>query len=1051
MECRNELFQRLKPPCVALGQEALALSGSRGNIQSATAQLEKLRQILNASTATSHTALDSKLAEYVFFPIAQLLKVSQKLSIRCLELCLQCIAVLIDKGWKRDIQPSLAAQLLILCSLLAEKNPKGLSFSENTEELQAWSFWCMYHIFSVVSTNTETAILLRSEANFPQLGQTISVILDGIHDGRSIEAQVAATNALITLIQNVTDAEVQASFLPGIVSKLTRILTPQTKTRRNHAVLIGCLDVLQSVIRNTMGDKRSSQSHSEDGLPNGSTNSGARSIIDAQWQESAATQLKPALSNILRLKSHSRSDVKEAVASLCLVVLQHCRKTLHNCSQMMLETLVTLSTRGAESNVALELLTLMRLDSSIPILLQNQLYDWLQSIPTVMQGSDDQAKAAKLEQIMRGYGLLKETETNSDTIDRMLASTLRDCVVITTTMPGSKLEPSTFNSQIQSLDVQVSKENMTTSEFSMPLVKYRGQEEVFDHVEKLTKLAASSNCMSSFAGELIRQLQQSNGEAQIANFWLALTAVQNLLYHKPSVDDLLNIEDESHPTLNGYMEEIYSLSLAVLSDSSTERPDIRLQSLALRGLALRAQEARQDFRYELVDALYPVLHTLATPDVQLQRDSIAALNVFSTACEFTSVKELIVENVDYLTNAVALKLNAFDVSPQAPHVLLMMVRLAGPSLLPYLEDTVESIFAALENYHSYPLLAELLFRVLSVIAEEGTRTPHLAITETADDFTFDKRDKWKPTQINALSESLRSKADQTVKEHRSKEIGPQKHPQVPWKEVDNIDDYEEKAAADESEKSDVQMEDADILPPAPKTYNILLKINELTQHFLPSSSASLRSRLLNLIRITVPAMAMHENSFLPLINTLWPEIVSRLDDEEQHIVASALDVIGMLCQYAGDFMRTRVTQIWPRLKEIYQDLANQVVESVLASKMTSHIPRSESKAIVSVGNLRQAVQRMQSSPSTYGDTSARLLWSSLVKTLATLVRYTRVSPEMFDEALEMAEPVLDDTEIRYAFERENADAVWLCEIKKGVSTKPAVPLPPSEVSWKFAK
>ena len=1045
MEGRNELFLKLKPPCVALGQEALALSGSRGNVQSATAELGRLRGILSASTSTPHTALDTKLAEYVFFPIAQLLKASQKLSIRCLELCLQCIAVLIDKGWKQDIQPSLAAQLLILCSLLAEKNPKGLSFSENTDELQAWSFWCMCHLFSVVSANTETAKLLRSEANFPQLGQTISVILEGIHNGGSIEAQVAATNALIALVENVTDTEVQASFLPGIVSKLTKVLTPQTNSRRNHTVLVGCLKVLQFVLRNTMGDTISSQSHGDD------TNDHASGNIDAKWQESAATQLKPALSNILRLKSHSRDDVKESVASLCLVVLQHCRKTLHNCSQMMLETLLTLSTGGAESGVTLELMTLMRLDSSITVLLQNQLYYWLQSVPTVMQGSDDQAKAAKLAQIMRGYGLLKDTETNLDTIDRMLANALRDCVVVTIATPGSKLEPSTRSSPIQSLDVQVAKGDRRTFEFSMSLVKSRGQEELLSHVGKLTKLAASSNGMSSFAGDLVRQLQQSNGEAQIANFWLALTAVQNLLYHKSSIDDLLNIEDDSHATLNEYLEEIYSLSLAILSDSSTEHQDPRLQSLALRGLALRAQEARQDFRYELVDALYPVLHTLATPDVQLQRDSIAALNVFSTACGFTSVRALIVENVDYLTNAVALKLNAFDVSPQAPQVLLMMVRLAGPSLLPYLEDTVESIFAALENYHGYPLLVELLFQVLSVIAEEGTRTPHLKITEAGDDSTLDDLNKWKPTDIRALSNSLLLRAEQTIKERSSKANSPQKHPQVPWKEIDKIEDYEEAAKADGSEKSDVEIEDTETLPPAPKIYNILLKIDELTQHFLPSSSASLRSRLLNLIRKTVPAMAMHENSFLPLINTLWPEIVSRLEDKERYVVASALDVIGMLCQHAGDFMRTRVTQIWPKLKEIYHDLANEILESVLPGKMNSHTPRLESKALVTTGHLRQAVQRMHSSPSTYGDTSARLLWSSLLKTIATLVHYTRMSPEMFDEALDMAEPVLGDIEIRAAFERENPDAVWLCEIKRGVIAKPIVPSLPSQVDWKFAE
>jgi hypothetical protein len=1051
MEGRNDLFQKLKPPCVALGQAALALNGPRGDGHIVTTELEKVRRILDSATSTSSNVLDAKLAEYVFFPIAQLLKVSQRLSITALELCLECVAILIDKGWRQDIPAPLAGQLLILCSLLAERRPKGLSFSETTAELQALSFWCMYHLFSVVGPNSETVKLLRSETNFPQLGQTISVILDGIYDGGSIEAQVAATNALTALVVNITDAEVQASFLPGIVSKLTRVLTPQTKLRRNHTVLIGCLKLLQLLLRNTMADQSSLEPVKKDDMGAQSTSARRiKSIIDAKWQKSAATQLKPALSNILRLKSNSRDDVKDAVASLCLTILQHCRMTLDNSSQMTLETLVTLAAERLHSDASRELRVLMQLDGSISTLLQSQLYDWLQSLPTVTQGSDEHLKLAKLQQITTGYQLLKEAGTNTDTIDRMLATTLRDCVVVTLNVPALKQESAMFNPQLQSLDVEMVNGETAPTGFSAALVKYKGQEDFLDRVEQLTKLITESNSPSSFTGDLLRHLEQSQGDSKIANFWLSLNAIRNLLHQKSNVDDLLNIEDGSYSVVTEYLEELYSFSLGILTESSNESQDQRLQALALQGLAMRAKDAGLDFRYELVDALYPALHRLATPNAQLQRDSIAALNVFSSACGYASVKDLIVENVDYLTNSVALKLNAFDVSPQAPQVLLMMVRLAGPNLLPYLEDTVESIFAALENYHGYPLLVELLFQVLSVVAEEGARAPQLMIAAEDRSSLGDVIDKWNPSSISSLSELLRKRAAQAI-EGRGTENGTlEKHPQVPWKDVNSIGEYKEDIAAGENEDEDVQMEDVQLLPPVPKTYNLLLKIDDLTQHFLPSSSPSLRSRLLNLIKITVPAIARHENSFLPLINTLWPEIVSRLDDEEQYIVASALDVIGMLSQYAGDFLRTRVRQIWPRLKEIYQAVASDILQSTSYDKRISSATRNTSKVVASTRTLTQAMHGMETAPSAYGDTGTRMLWSSFIKTVATLVQHTKVSPEMFDEALEMAAPVLEVVDVRLAFEKENTDAVWLYDIQTGAISKPATPVVPGGVAPMFA-
>ncbi len=45
---------------------------------------------------------------------------------------------------------------------------------------------------------------------------------------------------------------------------------------------------------------------------------------------------------------------------------------------------------------------------------------------------------------------------------------------------------------------------------------------------------------------------------------------------------------------------------------------------------------------------------------------MTALNNLASACEYESAAQMLIENVDYLINAVALRLNAFDVSRKWP-------------------------------------------------------------------------------------------------------------------------------------------------------------------------------------------------------------------------------------------------------------------------------------------------------------------------------------------------------------------------------------------------
>ena len=1037
----DTLFRALKPACVAVLEAAKGLSDGRSNVKVVQDRLETLQHRLSTESTTLHR-FSPQLAEYVFFPISQVLKGSQKASIRCLELSLRCTVILVECGWRHHLPPQTAAQLVILCTLLAEKTPSGLPFHQSTEELQCNALNCLERIFSAAKRNDETRKLLAGDTNRPQLGKTITVVLDAIEDGASPNVHLAATETLETLLISVNDREIHAAFLPGVISRLVRVLTPSTKARRAAGVLSGCLEIVDNLITSTLGHR---SSMAKSGVAVKCQRNSPDSIIDDQWLEQASTQLKPALVSIFRLRSHSNAKVTETLAHLCLTVVRHCQDTLPNCINVALETLLVIATTPHGESVTLELEMLLHANASIRSSLQELLYDSLQSMTTVIQGADEQAKATKLGYSRKAYELLLLSDAQNPVIDTALANALRGSVVITLAM-GARKQSTLPAVQIQSLDLAVHEAEQNQTTFDLPLVYSRGQEQTLGAIESFAKLVATSQAACvTFATDLVRDLRHSHGEARIANFWLLLTLTTTALQKNRAVEQFLEFDAGDVPFHSEWLDALYASSLGILTDTPHEQIDSRLQALALRGVALQAQSAGVDFRAELIDALYPVLNMLATPDAQLQRDSMTALNVMTHACKYPSVERLVVENVDYLTNAVALKLNAFDVSPQAPQVLLMMVRLAGPGLLPYLEDTVESIFAALEDYHGYPALVELLFRVLGVMAEEGAKAPQLLLADGRQRSACWGNEKWAPTTMAGLVTLVKLEKASQEPAADADDISLEPHPSQPWSTLDQPPANSQP----HGDEGGPQADSADRPPPAPKTYNLLFKITELTQHFLPSASPSLRTSLLRLIGTTVPAISRHEDSFLPLINTLWPEVVARLDDDEPYVIATALDIVAVLCVHARDFMRSRVTQLWPRMVEIWRGFRVGGGGSA-GCVATGNTDRAHALARGTPSRGLGVMLGADAPPATYTDTTARLVRESWVATLASIVEHVPLTPEHFDEALELMTPELHHDVLRSAFETENSDATWLAMARNGLVDTPEPPCAPPGSDWEFA-
>ncbi|KAJ9639412.1 hypothetical protein H2201_002927 [Coniosporium apollinis] len=1061
-ETRNKIFQTIKNPCVQLSQAILSFAGRSGDPKEVLVGLERLYETL-WNLSRCEAVIDEKLAEYIFFPLSHVFRESQRLPLKALETALKCLSILLRTGWRSQVSPELSRQLLILLSFLAGGPSDSQPSARTSEELQAAAFICLSDLFKSLSQSLVGRTSLIATPNIPPLGHAVTTILSGITSREPKEIQLAAMTALQAFCLAMTDQEALASFLPGIISSLTKVLTYSTTSRRPYKVLVRGLDVLSRVLRSVVSDDKTRD------LPKSQETDKVSDVaspmrLTASWLKATAAQLKMALANVIKLRQHPRTEVHQALSELCVTVLEACQNSLSDSGPMMIETLVVLSA-SEDSETEHSLKRLLASNAKNGELLTASLLSWVVSLPRTMESADDSAKRKTINQISRAFTILSEQGTNLTIVNRAMATSLRDSLYAAIhAASGNRSIVQTGNGH-SGLGLILPGQKGSTA-FEPIVMTLRGQAETANELVSLLKSLSTANASMQIAKELTLAIPRSQGEMQLASFWLALNLLKSTTNGNVALEDFMDLGPSSPDLQSELLDEIFAYSISILSESTLDlATDWRMQAVAVEAVAHRATQLGGDFRIELVDALYPVVQLLASPVAQLRSHAITCLNIMSDACGYSNTSEMIVSNVDYLVNAVALQLNDLNLSPQAPQVLLMMVKLSGPSLLPYLDDLVDSVFAALENYHGYSRLVELLFSVLKGIAEEGAKTPQLAITHSKEG--THRKDAFGYTTMADVIRSIRQlrndsgRMEQNL--HQNMEDNAEAFPSQPWK-----DDLEGPSTSAHNSAKDVVQdrngnevsEVAEQPPPVPKTYSLLLKISQLTQHYLTSSSPNLRTSLLSLLEVTIPALAAHEDSFLPLINTLWPVLVPRLDDSEAYVVANALDVIGSMCMHAGDFMRGRIDDLWEDIRKVYRrnapNQAGKARSRPAPSKSSLELAPTERARVTETDSQLTPFQ-----PSNYIKTPTRLVWDALVRFLTMIVNHVAISEDIFDDILEMLSPLLErDTEVRNILSSRNPDAVWLAMLKRSSTTGNAFGgLPPSVeadmrpaggLDWEFA-
>lgn len=859
---------------------------------------ELLHQVLKDLSHQENT-LDSNLADYAFFPLSIIFRGSKELPVRAVEAALSCLRVLIACGWRINISPDLGKQLLILLSFLAGGNRGEENGKDVSEELASAAFECLESLFdSAENAGLGSSKSVGSE-NVPLLGHAISVVLDGIAEGPSAVVKAAALRALNSIIRSINDIEVLRRFVPGIISSLTKLIRPGSGSGVPYQITSSSLEILERLLNKVISDQGGDLSSKDAQKPQNNT-SKVQQRVDP-WVKASSGQVKLALANIIPLQYHERYEVRRSLFNLSMSILQNCRTSLSQSIPMLTETLLVICAQKSSpdaSELLNQAMTTVFHDPDILEIVKSSLHDWIIALPRIMQSSDDTPKERGIARVSTAFEIISAQNVISSILQNAVAFNLRSSVL--TALQTDK-SPSVHPVAEGSLEVarmlQSSDSGGGLLNFRPVLFAASSQKPTMDGLRTLAKQLRVLPMSSTFQRGVLESLRTTSGDEQLANLWLSLQLLNNETSSEAlEVDQYLNIpSDEDH--FSPIIDDVYSFALDILSEPSFEKESAnwRLQALSLEVIALQAKHQKQDFRPELVDALYPILERMGSSNAALQNHAMTCLNLVSTSCAYPSPGALIVANADYLVNAVALKLNTFEVSPQAPLVLVMMVKLCGPALVPYLDDLVETIFTILACFHGYPRLVEALFSVLHAIVEESGKISHKAIEFSP--FAPRRQPTYKAITIEALAERLKRRLS-TPLPSPPDSPGPLRFPP----DSPHSPDPESSNPPPEAEE-----------PPPPPQIALLLSIATQTQNHLTSPSTPLILSLLSLLSTAFPALTPYQNQLLPLLATLFPLLTVHLHSPSPQISTAASTALTAACEAGGDFLTSKIQDEWNRV------------------------------------------------------------------------------------------------------------------------------------------
>uniref|UniRef100_A0A673BAC1 TELO2 interacting protein 1 n=1 Tax=Sphaeramia orbicularis TaxID=375764 RepID=A0A673BAC1_9TELE len=923
-------FAYLRPACVLLTKEPTLT-----NVEKLSSQLKEVND-----------ATLQQLQDYVLFPLRFVLKVPGPKKEKLVQAVADAVSHVLEntciQNW--DTLHDLFSELcLCLCSPTDPGKP-----ADTSEELKSSVLRCLDALFH--AAYGDIVFKLFEPVMLPGVGAAVSLLLALGEKEKSRDIQAAALKCLQALTlqcdcaqdhidsssERCTIGSTMASFLPGITTAMTRIITGDL--RQGHVVTVRAIKVWSSTVGLVMEDSQLQAGDPQKSPPPDLGRIGQLVIHRTkEWVQSTAGKLCVLLKKIISCSlAHQHWRVRMGMVELSDHLLATCSQSLGECVGPLLEALV-----GAVNDEEPRVRQSCSAQTFTSILSEN-LHTLATSLPRLMRTSEDQKKLYVLN-VFLGYlkilGPLVSVVLNSAAHLERISKALMQVLELDVTDVRI----------VEERSVAVTIETSSTAHIQRKRFLYFTDDRIFsvlveicrtlgyygnlylltDHFLDLYRQSSAYRKQAAmvlneiFRGAagigVVTEGQRLEGGGQRA-FEPATqeeltAAVTSVIEEYISVNNwhliTVKVQEGGFDSSNTHINSLQVIPSAFASASSSSsfhqlNSNIWQLCVQLEGIAYFAQALGLSFRPMLMTSLYPVLEKAGDETLLVSQTALSSMWAMSKACGYPSLKELINENADYLLNDISLNLQRLSQHPQAPRVLTVMLTHSDHSLLPLVGDIIQDVLMALDL--SYDHTAALFCSVLHVLMKALVRWFPSSGGRT--------KESCRPSQTCADQEEL--DVQQFLMDYRKqKELA----------EGIGIEDEDTEDMGNDTGGPDVKAE-------LPAHLSITKDIMERCVHLLSDPSLKLRLKVLDVLELCVCVLSEKEDELLPMAHRCWPALLQRLTADDPLAVLRAFRVLCTLGETCGDFLRRRVSkEVLPKLSS---SLARQAPISAKAGPVYTH-------------------------------------------------------------------------------------------------------------------
>lgn len=751
-------FAYLRPSCVLLTKEPTS-----ANVEALSGHLRSV----------SDGALQ-QLQDYVLFPLRFVLKTPGSKREGLIQAVMEAMTYVLEntcvQSWDslRDLFSELC---LCLCCPKDPGKPAATS-----EELKLAVLRCLDTLLH--SAYGDIVFKLYEPSMLPGLGAAVSLLLALAEHEKARGVQLASLKCLLSLFLQCDCKEEHiepgrnerfllgralATFLPGISRSLSQVISGDI--RQGHAVTMKAMRVWYKAVGLVMADEQ---------LQKTDTNGAAGDLGRVEelivkrtpsWRKTTSQRLAMVLQKIISCTSaHPHWRIRLELVNLSHLLLSQCSQSVGECVSPLLEALVGAVNDDepevkSRCNAALNEMAQKGQTNGgqdFTDVLSENLHSLASSLPRLMRTSDDQRKLFVLN-VFLGY--LKILGPKVDAILRSAVHLERISKALMQVM------------ELDVTDVKIIEERTLKSSTDLgPDVHqvpsqrkyflYFTDERIFSTLGKICRMLGYYGNLYLLVDRFMELYRESSVYRKQAALVLNEVIVgaagigvelENSRIDWSGMNQPRTNQEDLKSSIVSIIEEYISLSnwlLPTVSEAlegklETIVPNNREQNclqllpasktssfhqlnsniwqicIQLEGIGGFALALGTDFRLLLMTSLYPVLEKAGDESLLVSQAAFNAMCDLCKACDYSSPKELVIKNSDYLLNDISLNLARPSIHPHAPRVLAVMFTHSDASLLPLVADVVQDVLTALDLSYDQraPQFCSVLHLLMKALGE----------------------------------------------------------------------------------------------------------------------------------------------------------------------------------------------------------------------------------------------------------------------------------------------------------------------------------------------